>query len=94
MGCTGWRRGVIALQEDNIIEQLIASLPAPEREATTRQPVPQENEFNLDLQWKPKLASLKGLWFRLSYAHNWQWQGGHATVDELRLIVNYHFSLL
>ncbi|MHB8068940.1 MAG: OprD family outer membrane porin [Desulfobaccales bacterium] len=61
---------------------------------TTRQPVPQENEFNLDLQWKPKVASLKGFWFRLCYAHNWQWKGGNETVDELRLIVNYHFSVL
>lgn len=61
---------------------------------TTRQTVPQENEFNLDLQWKPKLTSLAGLWFRLCYSHNWQWQGGNETVDELRLIVNYHFSVL
>ena len=61
---------------------------------TTRQPVPQENEFKLDLQWKPKIASLEGLWFRLRYAHNWQWRGGNNTVKDLRLIVNYHFSLL
>jgi hypothetical protein len=61
---------------------------------TTRQPVPQENEFNLDLQWKPKIASLEGLWFRLCYAHNWQWKGVSESVDELRLIVNYHFSVL
>ncbi len=36
MGCTGWRLGVIALHEDNIIDKMIAGLPAPEREATTK----------------------------------------------------------
>ncbi len=61
---------------------------------TTRQLVPQEDEFNLDLQWKPKIAILEGLWFRLRYAHNWQWRGGNNIVDDLRLIVNYHFSVL
>ncbi|MDO9533725.1 MAG: bifunctional aspartate transaminase/aspartate 4-decarboxylase [Deltaproteobacteria bacterium] len=36
MGCTGWRLGVIALHEDNIIDKMIAGLPAPEREITTK----------------------------------------------------------
>jgi aspartate 4-decarboxylase len=36
MGCTGWRLGVIALHEDNIIDKMIAGLPAPEREVTTK----------------------------------------------------------
>jgi aspartate 4-decarboxylase len=36
MGCTGWRLGVIALHEDNIIDRMIAGLPAPERQATTK----------------------------------------------------------
>lgn len=36
MGCTGWRLGVIALHEDNIIDKMIAGLPAPEREGTTK----------------------------------------------------------
>lgn len=36
MGCTGWRLGVIALHEDNIIDRMIAGLPAPEREITTK----------------------------------------------------------
>ncbi len=34
MGCTGWRLGVIALHEDNIIDKMIAGLPAPERQIT------------------------------------------------------------
>ena len=36
MGCTGWRLGVIALHEDNIIDKMIAALPAPERQITTK----------------------------------------------------------
>lgn len=31
-GCTGWRLGVVALHEDNIIDRAIARLPAVERE--------------------------------------------------------------
>ena len=61
---------------------------------TSRQPVPQEDEFNLDLQWKPKRGFLEGFAFRLRYAHNWQRGEGNPTVDDLRLIVNYHFSVL
>jgi len=61
---------------------------------TTRQLVPQEDEVNLDLQWKPKIAILEGFAFRLRYAHNWQRGGDNPTVDDLRLIVNYHFSVL
>jgi aspartate 4-decarboxylase len=30
-GCTGWRLGVIALHEDNVIDQIIARLPEPDR---------------------------------------------------------------
>ena len=60
----------------------------------TRQPVPNEDEFNLDLQWKPKRGFLEGFAFRLRYAHNWQRVEGSPTVDDLRLIVNYHFSVL
>ena len=32
-GCTGWRLGVIALHENNILDELIAKLPAKELEA-------------------------------------------------------------
>ena len=31
-GCTGWRLGVVALHEDNVIDRAIARLPAVERE--------------------------------------------------------------
>jgi aspartate 4-decarboxylase len=32
-GCTGWRLGVIALHEENVIDEAIARLPAADREA-------------------------------------------------------------
>jgi len=35
-GCTGWRLGVIALHEDNVIDERIASLPEAERERLRR----------------------------------------------------------
>ncbi len=61
---------------------------------TTKQAVPNEDEFNFDLQWKPQRGFLEGFAFRLRYAHNWQRGEGNPTVDDLRLIVNYHFSVL
>lgn len=30
-GCTGWRLGVVALHEDNILDEALARMPAPER---------------------------------------------------------------
>ncbi len=36
MGCTGWRLGVIALHEDNVIDRMIADLPAQDRKAATK----------------------------------------------------------
>jgi aspartate 4-decarboxylase len=32
-GCTGWRLGVVALHQDNVIDEMIADLPASDREA-------------------------------------------------------------
>ena len=34
-GCTGWRLGVIALHEDNIIDKMIAELPEDDRRRWT-----------------------------------------------------------
>ena len=31
MGCTGWRLGVVALAQDNIIDKMIASLPESDK---------------------------------------------------------------
>jgi outer membrane porin, OprD family len=57
-------------------------------------PVYNQNEYNGDLQWRPKTGSLKGLWIRLRYAHVDQWEHGDSTDDELRVIINYDLPLL
>jgi hypothetical protein len=62
--------------------------------AATRQPVPNEDEINFDLQWKPKRGFFKDFWFRLRYAHAYQRGINHASLDDFRLIVNYHFPVL
>src|SRR6185436_3144401 len=35
-GCTGWRLGVIAIHEDNILDRMLAKLPSRERDALDR----------------------------------------------------------
>jgi aspartate 4-decarboxylase len=35
-GCTGWRLGVVALHEDNVLDQKIAALPESDREALNK----------------------------------------------------------
>jgi hypothetical protein len=61
---------------------------------TTRNPLPDENEINLDLQWRPHWDFLKGLWFRTRYANVRQYEGPKHTQDDFRFIVNYDIPLL
>ncbi len=35
-GCTGWRLGVIAIHQDNVFDQRVGALPAPEQQALDR----------------------------------------------------------
>jgi hypothetical protein len=62
----------------------------------TNQSVFQQDEYDLDVQWRPKSGSLKGLWFRSRYAHVAARDGNPTgfPIDELRFIVNYDFQLL
>lgn len=60
----------------------------------TGSPVYNQNEYNGDLQWRPKTGLMKGLWIRLRYAHVDQWEHGDSTIDEGRVIVNYDLPLL
>jgi outer membrane OprD family porin len=55
--------------------------------------VPNENEFDADLQWRPQWKFLKGLWFRVRYADVHQYEGPGSTINDFRVIVNYDFSL-
>jgi hypothetical protein len=59
----------------------------------TKASVYDQDEYDFDLQWRPK-GGLKGLWFRLRYAHVEQRDGGNSSIDDFRVIVNYDFSLL
>ena len=60
----------------------------------TRNSVPDENEFDADVQWRPQWKFLKGLWFRVRYANVKQYEGPEDTLNDFRVIVNYDISLL
>lgn len=53
-----------------------------------------QDEYNFDLQWRPKSAWLKGFWPRFRYAHVDQSGGEDSHIDDFRIILNYDFSLL
>jgi hypothetical protein len=55
-------------------------------------PVKQEDEYDLDLQWRPQIKVLKGLWLRARYAYVDQ-RGGPDQSD-FRVILNYDIPLL
>jgi hypothetical protein len=61
---------------------------------TTNVDVYNQNEYDFDLQWRPKSTPLKGLWFRIRYAHVDQYGAGDASLDDVRFIVNYDLPLL
>jgi hypothetical protein len=61
---------------------------------TTKKSVSNENEFDADLQWKPKQGFLKGIWFRVRYAVVHQYEEPKNYIHDFRFIVNYDFSLL
>jgi hypothetical protein len=55
--------------------------------------VKQEDEYNFDLQWRPQIKYLNGLWFRTRYAYVDQRDSGESQSD-FRIIVNYDIPLL
>jgi len=59
----------------------------------TNASVKQEDEYDLDLQWRPQIKVLKGFWFRTRYAYVDQKDGGPSQSD-FRIIVNYDIPLL
>ena len=54
-------------------------------------PAYNESETDLNLQWTPKAGALKGMSFRVRYAHIEQRGGGDPTINDFRVIVNYDF---
>ncbi len=61
---------------------------------STKDSVPNENEFDADIQWRPQWKFLKGLWFRVRYANVHQYEGPKNKLNDFRLILNYDFPLL
>jgi hypothetical protein len=61
---------------------------------STKAPVPDENEFDVDFHWRPSWKFLKGLSFRTRYAVVYQYETPKKYTHELRLIVKYDFPLL
>jgi hypothetical protein len=62
----------------------------------TNSSVVQQDEYDFDLQWRPKVEFLKGFWFRARYAHLASRSGNPAgfPIDNVRLIINYDFPML
>jgi len=60
----------------------------------TKADVYQQDEYDLDLQWRPKFGGLQGLWFRVRYAYVDQRGVSDASINDFRVIVNYDLSLL
>jgi hypothetical protein len=61
---------------------------------STKAPVPNENEIDADVQWRPQWKFLKGLWFRVRYANVHQYEAPKNSLNDFRVIVNYDFPLL
>lgn len=61
---------------------------------STGQEVANENEWNFDLQWKPKSGFFKNLWLRFRYGIVHQYEGPEGYIHDFRIILNYDFSLL
>jgi hypothetical protein len=56
----------------------------------------QQDEYNVDVQWRPKSGLLKGFWFRTRYARVDSRDGTSAgfPINDIRFIVNYDFVAL
>ena len=61
---------------------------------STKAGVPNENEFDTDIQWRPKWSFLNGFSARFRYARVNQYQGPKDHQDDFRVIINYDFPLL
>jgi len=61
---------------------------------STGQDATNENELDLDLQWKPKTGFFKNFWPRFRYAVVHENEGQERYIHDFRIILNYDFSLL
>jgi hypothetical protein len=63
-------------------------------DSSTGLDVSNENELDLDLQWKPKSGFFKNFWPRFRYAVVHEHEGQERYIHDFRIILNYDFSLL
>lgn len=61
---------------------------------STKAPGPDENEYDVDVQWRPGWRLLKGVWLRTRYGIVHQYEGPGQYQHDFRVIVNYDFPLL
>jgi outer membrane porin, OprD family len=61
---------------------------------STGQDATNENELDLDLQWKPKSGFFKNFWPRIRYAVVHEREGQERYIHDFRIILNYDFSLI
>jgi hypothetical protein len=61
---------------------------------STGAPVPNDNEYDVDVQWRPGWRFLKGVWLRTRYGIVHQYEAPRQYQHDFRIIVNYDFSLL
>jgi outer membrane porin, OprD family len=61
---------------------------------STKQAVPDANEFNIDVQWRPTWRFLQGLWLRTRYGMVQQYGGSGNDLHDLCVILHYNVPLL
>lgn len=60
----------------------------------TRQPLPNEDEVNVDVLWQPSTGWWQDFSVRLRCARVYQRQNPSATLEDVRLIINYRLPIL
>jgi hypothetical protein len=61
---------------------------------TTKAPLPNENEFDADLQWRPNMSWLSGLSIRGRYGVLHQYEGPKQYIHDSRIYLKYDFQLM
>jgi hypothetical protein len=61
---------------------------------STKAGVPNENEFDTDIQWRPTWSFLKGFSARFRYARVQQYESPKDRQNDFRVIINYDCTLM
>jgi len=57
------------------------------------QPLPNQREFDITVDYKPEKLIIRGLWLRFRFA-NVNISGDENSINDLRLFLNYNLLLL